>query len=389
MRIALCSKGDFSLEKGYTKNRIELSDSLQRLEWETLLVDRQVLGISVDEKLNDNRFSTVLKEYLVSKSSEFDVVLYEYDSLPFPRGLFCESTLFVARPAILAFHHEIIKFPINTKTRLSQFMRNNLFRFFGGGKDWKAYFRKIEFCLAQADLIQVQNKKDYDLLVRKGFPDQKIVVIGNGITSERISEFDQPSSKQGGPFVIGFVGTFDFRKGAMDFPFILERLKRHYPDLELKLMGTKGLFTSEKEVLNFFPKKFHTDIQVIPFFKSKSLPQLLKDCHLGVFPSYLESFGFGALEMMCAGLPVVAYDAPGPADFILPELLVPTGDKAGMVEKILSLLKEDGALSRKGSQARKKVIENYRWDDLAILANRNYRRHLHRIRTGSVVEEIS
>jgi len=33
MRIALCSKGNFSLEKGFTKNRIELAESLEKLGW--------------------------------------------------------------------------------------------------------------------------------------------------------------------------------------------------------------------------------------------------------------------------------------------------------------------------------------------------------------------
>ena len=39
MKIALCSKEIFSLEKDYTKNRIELAQRLQKLGWETILVE--------------------------------------------------------------------------------------------------------------------------------------------------------------------------------------------------------------------------------------------------------------------------------------------------------------------------------------------------------------
>lgn len=389
MKIALCIKGNFSLEKGCTKNRVELAESLSKRGWEPSMVGKEILGIPAVQKYDPAIYSKALKEFLLKNYDEFDVVLLEYDTLPFERNLFNKNTLFVARPAILAFHQDFIKFPSDFKTNVFSFIKNTMNKYGGGKKDWKTYLKRVEYCLHQADLIQVQNKKDYELLIKLGFPPYKIIIIPNGITAERISDFKECTKDYEKNYKLAFVGTFDFRKGAMDFPFILKELKKKFPGLKLKLLGTKGLFQTKEQVLKFFPKKYHKDIEVIPGFKAEDLPQLLTDCHLGVFPSYLESFGFGALEMMCAGLPVVAYDSPGPCDFVPQDLQVPTGDRKALASKLLSLLENKTLLEEKALEAREKVVNQYCWDDITVLLEKQYRDHLKRIRTLSSVSAIT
>lgn len=372
----MCSKGNFSLEKGFTKNRIELAESLQKLGWETLLVDKKKLGLPLDEKYNAEKYGLALKNFLIKNNDAFDVVLYEYDTLPFDRNLFNKKTLFVARPAILAFHFPLIKFKYNLKTKLSnlyQKLKSFLKQKHEGSPE---YYGQLEYGLSQADLIQVQNKKDKDLLIERGFSSQHIIIVPNGITPERIEKFASISRSYEEPFTVAFVGTFDFRKGAMDFPVFFKKLKEKFPTIRLKLLGTRGMFYSEDQVLEFFPKKYRRYIEVVPMFKADDLPQLLSDCHIGVFPSYLESFGFGALEMMCAGLPVVAYDAPGPCDFILSDLLTPIGDPVALGEKVISLLENKQLLEQKGRLSREVVLKNYCWDDIAKNVDRHYKQFL-------------
>ncbi|WP_010232530.1 glycosyltransferase family 4 protein [Gillisia marina] len=372
MKIALCSKGNFSLEKGFTKNRIELAEALHKLGWETVMVDKQKLGIPSKEKYNAKKHSTALKEYLINNCYQFDVVLYEYDTLPFNRNLFDKNTLFVARPAILDFHFSRIKFRYNLKTKIARLIRLFVNRIHGNNIDTEALYKKIEYSLNQSDLIQVQNTKDRNLLITRGFNSNKIIIVPNGISSDRISMFKPNSNKYQEPFILAFVGTFDFRKGAMDFSDILSDLKNRFPSIKLKLLGT--IYTADW-VFNFFPKKHHSCIEVIPKFKSEDLPELLKDCTMGFFPSYLESFGFGALEMMCAGLPVVAYKSPGPSDFILPELLVPTGDRKALSKKIIALLENKEELKKKSKKAREIVVRNYCWEDIAKDVDVHYKYH--------------
>ncbi|MGA9326394.1 MAG: glycosyltransferase family 4 protein [Salegentibacter sp.] len=383
MKIALCSKGNFSLEKGFTKNRIELAESLEKLGWETVLVDKQKLGIPSEERYQPQRHSLALKEYLLKNQNEFDVVLYEYDTLPFDRNIFSENTLFVARPAILAYHFPRIKFRYNLKTRLSLFYRK-FSKYLKGKSNPQPYLERVQYCLSQSDLIQVQNKKDRDLLVQKGFSSEKIIIVPNGVTPERISDFGDYHHSCQEPFKVAFVGSFDFRKGAMDFPHILKELKRQFPSIKFKLLGTRGMFQTREQVLKFFPAKDWESIEVKPNFKAEELPGLLEDCHVGIFPSYLESFGFGALEMMCAGLPVVAYNSPGPSDFVLPELLVPRGKYIPMAEKVIALLEDEKMLRQFSERARQTVLDNYRWDEIAKKVDNHYRTHLSRLQKMAV-----
>jgi glycosyltransferase involved in cell wall biosynthesis len=378
MKIALCAKGTFSLEFGSTKNRIELADGLRKLGWETFLIDKEILGIPSQEAYDAEKYSLALKEYLIENAHEFDVVLYEYDTLPFSRALFSKSTLFVARPALLAFHLPLTNFKYNLKAKLKNIYRELITKLTTAKNQSEQYYEKIDYCLRQCDLIQVQNTKDAELLVNRNFKKNNIEIIPNGVTTERIKNFLDLPKDYTEDFMIAYVGTFDFRKGAVDFPLVFDLVKKSFPGAKLKLLGTKGMFTDEQEVLNFFPKKNRSSIQVVPKFNASQLPELLKDCNVGMFPSYLESFGFGALEMMCAGLPVVAYDSPGPCDFILKDLLVPTGNYKEMANKLIYLLSNEKERLRKSSEAQELILDKYNWDKIAAKADQNYKLHITR-----------
>ncbi|MFN6946690.1 MAG: glycosyltransferase family 4 protein [Cytophagaceae bacterium] len=371
MKIAFFSHKPFSEKLGATKNRIELANGLSKLGWKVELIDKNRY-FPLNENANSFAYCEALKEYLIKNSSQFDVVLYEYHSLPFDRKLFSQNTLFVARPALLHYHLQNIVVPDTFKNKLSSF-KNKVFKFLGFGEE-KAFKNKdavAEYSLQQCDLIQVQNALDKDILIKNGFNRDKIVIIPNGISDERIKLFTNINRNYDSLFTIAFVGTFDFRKGALDFPHIFRNILKAYPKTQFKLLGTKGLFPSKSEVLAFFPQKYHSIISVIPTFEPNELPGLLQDCHIGIFPSYHESFGFGALEMMCAGLPVISYNTPGPSDFILKELLVPIGDKNGISEKVLELMADKELLSQKSRIARQ-VAKEYNWSSIASVASENY-----------------
>lgn len=312
---------------------------------------------------------------MIKNAEKYDVVLYEFDSLPYCRDLFCRKTLFIARPALISYPETEPKIPVNFRTRVS-FIYHQLLNFlkFSNVSSRKRLEVEKSISLSQSDIIQVQNSLDADLLISKGFDRSKIIVVPNGISDERRSEFQKLPKSYQGHFTIAFIGTFDFRKGAMDFPFIVKAINKKHPDCRFKLLGTKGLFATAEQVLNFFPMKLRHTIEVIPTFEPEELPELLKDCQIGIFPSYLESFGFGALEMMCAGLPVVSYCIPGPSDFILNELLVPVGDKKLLVKKVIELMEDRTKLIQLAKEAQK-VADKYNWNKIALSASKIYEYH--------------
>jgi glycosyltransferase involved in cell wall biosynthesis len=72
------------------------------------------------------------------------------------------------------------------------------------------------------------------------------------------------------------------------------------------------------------------------------------------------------LELMAAGLPVVAY-AIGELPATLGETarLIPPGDAAGFAAAVIELMNDPAQAHRLGAAARQRVVEKYRWDVLA------------------------
>ena len=63
-----------------------------------------------------------------------------------------------------------------------------------------------------------------------------------------------------------------------------------------------------------------------------------------MFPSRVESFGYGVLEMLAAAVPVIAYDAPGPHVMLPPEYRVPVGAAGDMADRVCDLLTDPDRL---------------------------------------------
>src|SRR5207237_5357929 len=89
-----------------------------------------------------------------------------------------------------------------------------------------------------------------------------------------------------------------------------------------------GTMIANEKVWNDLELEPADFIEVVPQFDPDDLPRLLSDGTVGAFPSYVEGFGMAVVEQLAAGLPTVAYDAPGPRHILgtLPQLLAPPAD---------------------------------------------------------------
>lgn len=370
MKIAFFSPLNFSSILGATKHRIEMAVLFHKLGWETYLISPSDLGLPENYRNSKTArmdYSMALKNYLQVNADRYDVVLYEYDTLPYQRKLFSSTTLFIASPALLFYHFRKIKYPVSLKEKIKKILID-----IKGGRQDKIKSEQIcEFSMAQADVIQVQNEWDKKELLRHNFSKNKIIVVRNGISVERRQLFEKANRELVKGDCIAFVGTFDFRKGACDFPKIVAQIHARAPGYRFKLIGTKGLFTSEKEVKDFFPKRLRGLLEVYPIFAPEDLPLILSDCSLGIFPSYIESFGYGVLEMMTAGLPVVCYRTPGPSDFVPAELLIPQGDTTSFANKVLELIESKPKLYQLSKEVLA-ISERHCWDKIGIELSAQY-----------------
>jgi len=369
MRILFCTPAPLTKSLGAAKVVVELAEEMRELGWECDLVSIKELADQSGQSMSES-----LRHYLQEHADEYDVVDYDHEYLPYARSKFSPRPLFVARSVLLVHHLETIPIPTGRGFRSTL------------GTLVKGRARKIarqervqraQKTVAEADLVNVSNHEDKTELIRRGIAPDKIVVIPYGISRARRPLFDAVSDAVPANPVVAFVGTFDYRKGAREFPDLVKNIIHSVPQARIRLLGTAGMFQTCTEVLAHFPVTLRQRIEVITTFRPEELPLLLSTCSVGIFPSYIEGFGFGVLEMLAASLPVIAYDSPGPPMMLPPECLVTRGDVRSLGAKVAALLKDTAQLSQMRVWA-KQQSQKFSWADIARNTDAIYRDHLAR-----------
>ena len=174
-----------------------------------------------------------------------------------------------------------------------------------------------------------------------------------------------------------FIGMWSARKGAKDWGPIIRQIRARVTGACFLFLGTMIDTTKIWDDLEFGPADF---VQVIPQFSPDELPQLLSDCSVGAFPSYVEGFGLAVVEQLAAGLPTVARDTPGPRDILredLSELLVARDDTSRFSEAISEILERDSGRYQELSERSAKTALRFSWPAIARETAAEYRAHLH------------
>ncbi|MBV8129443.1 MAG: glycosyltransferase family 4 protein [Planctomycetaceae bacterium] len=371
MRILFCSPVPLDPRLGMGKHWLELADSLRGLGWETHAVGPDEIA-GGPTLASPETFSTALRDYLRRNAAGYDVIEYDHAYLPFPRSEFPSGPLFVARCMLLA--HHFLTDPVPPQPGLWRGLRHILS---AGGRR-----RRVEWIVGQTDatvrhtdLTIVSNDRDAAALVRNGADPDRIAVLPLGLTSQRLRQFAAVSDVVPDRPVVGFVGTFDPRKGMREFPRLVDRVSRQVAGATFRLLGTAGLVPDVDGVLRHFPRRLRPLLDVRPRFVPEELPGLLDGVSVGVFPSRVESFGYGVLEMLAAAVPVIAYDAPGPHAMLPADFRVEVGDDAEMAARVVGLLSDPARLraARRWARAR---AGDFRWDEIAARTANVYVRRL-------------
>jgi glycosyltransferase involved in cell wall biosynthesis len=371
MKMLICSKSKLSRELGGPRVLLEIGEGLRRLGWTVDVNTPEDLGVppawngSLEER---KRYVEALAAHLRGCAQDYDVIEVDHEFYPRPRAELPAQTLLVARSVLLFQHFKHIALPTSPSLRaqLGRLVRGPARRRFHA-----ELMAQSDRTVAEADLVNVSNEDDRKALVAQGIAPERVVVIPYGLDDARFEALSQVVPPQSGPPVIGFVGTFDYRKGALDFPRLVARVLRDVPQARFRLLGTRGHLRDAAQVLHCFPRAHRAHLDVVPAFESAALPRLLSGVSLGVFPSYLEGFGFGVLEMLGASIPTVAYDAPGPPMMLTPDQLVPVGDADAMADWVIRMCKDPAARTAAGRVARQTALR-FRWADICQMTASAY-----------------
>jgi glycosyltransferase involved in cell wall biosynthesis len=247
--------------------------------------------------------------------------------------------------------------------------------------------RRVLPSLEAADLINVSNTDDLTRVRDAMGFGSKVVYFPFGLSRTRRAAFKAAQRSPGERLVtqtVAFVGAWNNRKGAADWPSIVSRVRAAVPRARFLFLGT-GF--SRDYVCRQFHGSPEQAIEVVPQFDSEELPMLLGATAVGAFPGYLEGFGFGVLEMLAAGLPVLAYDAAGPRDTLKGHAfpsLVPLGDVEALAGGIIRLLTGDGGEYARWSQASNAAADGFSWEEIAEATAALYAERLSALSTQSM-----
>jgi len=197
------------------------------------------------------------------------------------------------------------------------------------------------YCLKNiADLILVNNSHLYTQLVKMGFNQQRLKVLGAGIEYVRISQAkilpDTPL------YHAIFLGRLRKTKGIFDLVPIWKGVVKSIPQATLAVIGE-----GEREIKRLLAKQIQESglsdqIELLGFIQDDKLFSLLKKARVFLFCDYEAGWGVAVAEAMACGLPVVGYDI-GVLGSVYQRgfVKVPLGDHQRFSTEVARLLRDE------------------------------------------------
>lgn len=197
-----------------------------------------------------------------------------------------------------------------------------------------------------------------------GLPEDKIVVIPNGVCLPSLSKV--PMQDQNAGHIVLFVGRLIWRKGVRFLIEALPQILTEYPDAELQIVGNG----EQKSILEERIKKFSIEnsVRFLGKVSPERLVSLYHEADVYVQPSLYEPCGLAIMEAMSFGKPVVATHVGGIPELItngVGGLLVEPENSLQLATAITTIFSDESLGRRLGGNARKRVEREFTWKAIA------------------------
>jgi len=220
-----------------------------------------------------------------------------------------------------------------------------------------------------------------ELITRDGFAPERIVVVYNGIDTERFAaaradrEKLIPGTSANDKLIIMTANMHTGAKGHGDLIEAARTVRETCPEARFLLAG-------DGEMRAFFEEQVRTAglARMFIFLGHRTdIPQLLSCCDIGVLTSRSEGLPNAVLEYLAAGLPVVATAVGGVPEIIengVHGLLIPPDNPGALSTAILRLMKDEQLRERLGKAGRERVETRFNFSRLLASVKRIYEKRL-------------
>ena len=222
--------------------------------------------------------------------------------------------------------------------------------------------RLYKFALARAHVVFFQNGDDRELFLRLGLvkPDTARMIPGSGVDLERFAPVPLPVQRGHGPHFL-MIARLLREKGVKEFIEAAARTKAEYPDAVFTLLGgadsrNPSSLTSEEIEQLRASAVVHWQDEVLDVRPHIAAADVL------VLPSYREGLPRTLLEGAAMGRALVATDAPGCRDVVIPGksgYLAPVGDAIALAQAMSRLCANPAEIRMFGKVARAMVEATY------------------------------
>jgi len=206
--------------------------------------------------------------------------------------------------------------------------------------------------------------------------DDKIFIVPNGVDTELFKPASVKDSN-----LITWVGRLVPEKGLVYLFRAMQMVFEEHGDARFVLVGDGPLRTELMNLVNKFDLTSRVDF--VGSVGRVKVAELLSKSSIFVFPSLREGLPLSVLEAMACGVPVVGSDIPGVNDVVKHGengfLVLPRDSKA-LADGVSALLDDDRLRRGFGEEARKVIVDNYRWDIVLSKVEKIYKETAERIR---------
>ena len=188
-----------------------------------------------------------------------------------------------------------------------------------------------------SDLTIVQNRRDEDFLMGKGFRNLKwipLAVHPEIMAAGAIA----PKQTSRDPMSLLWFGSWVVRKGIHYLPRAFERISERFPDARLTIGGTG---VAHEEIAAHFKDSLRGKIRVLPKVTVKQQIAELGGNAIFLFPSLSEGFGFAGLEALAMGMALVTTQTGFGGDFLVDRQharIIPAASALHLSDAVIELM---------------------------------------------------